>query len=161
MAFFTRKSLILAFFFSSCALAETATVVRVKDGDTFVLNTGIVIRAAVVDAPEYSARIPAKTQPFGEFCKTAAEQLLLNQEINYTVVGNSYGRQVARISIGGVVDFGSELLEAGCAWLDLRNTKGMRDLVLIYKQNLKNAQANKIGLWQDELPTEPRLWRHK
>lgn len=65
----------------------------VHDGDTFDVSNGDSIRLARVNAPELS-------QPGGIAAKRKLESLVLHQTVTYEVVGTSYHRVVAEVSVG-------------------------------------------------------------
>lgn len=73
---------------------KTATVKRVRDGDTFEIEND-AIRLENVDAPEINTED-------GKICKDKLEELILGEEVEYTEEArDDFGRLVARVWVGG------------------------------------------------------------
>ena len=142
----------------SVAHAENLTgrVVGVSDGDTItILQAGNVqakIRLAGIDAPE-------KSQSFGQVAKAALSDLVFNKTV---IVGvqdtDRYGRTVGWVSVDGV-DINAQQVKSGMAWvyrqyIDQSSMYGKSLLALEH-----NAREERRGLWLDESPMEPKLFR--
>ena len=129
-------------------------VVRVIDGDTVDVDRDgdvVRVRLAAVDAPE-------RGQPYGS---EAAE--FLNELLKYGImvkpVDSSYGRTVAwlvagDVSIGVEVPVQTLMLYMGTAWCDPRycDDEALWDAE-------KDARVHRRGLWADDDPVPPWLWR--
>ncbi|MBU4142317.1 thermonuclease family protein [Patescibacteria group bacterium] len=73
---------------------KTATVKRVRDGDTFEIEND-AIRLENVDAPEINTED-------GKICKDKLEELILGEEVEYTEEArDDFGRLVARVWVEG------------------------------------------------------------
>lgn len=115
---------------------DTASV-RVKDGDTFVLN-GTTVRLAYVDTPE-------RDQPFhSESTKLLAEMLDNGSKISCVKVGMSYDRVVAQCNVDKE-DIGYRLVREGLAFRDPRYSSVTSAPLLVYAQTL--AMVNGRGAW--------------
>lgn len=72
---------------------KTAKVKKINDGDTFEI-TDDVIRLENVDAPEINTED-------GKSCKEKLEELILNEEVEYTEEArDDYGRLVSQVWVG-------------------------------------------------------------
>lgn len=135
-----------------------ARVIYVYDGDTVcVRHWGCRrrIRLLGIDAPE-------SEQEFGQDSQRGLAKLVLNKRVQVEAVGvDIYGRLLARITVGKK-DPGLELLEAGLAWpyfrffgnLQLSDRRRYRDAY-------QRARAGRRGLWREDKPQAPWLWRRE
>lgn len=143
--------LITTFTYSQTTL--TAKVVGIKDGDTVVvldsLNNQITLRLAEVDCPE-------KSQPFGTKSKQFTSDQIYLKTIKYVVTDTDrYGRSIAMIYYDEDNKYlSAEIIKAGMGWHYKRYSTS-KELALFED----NAKKNKIGLWIDNNPVEPYLWR--
>ena len=143
--------LITTFNYSQTTL--TAKVVGIKDGDTVVvldsLNNQITLRLAEVDCPE-------KNQPFGTKAKQFTSDQIYLKTIKYVVTDTDrYGRSIAMIYYDEDNKYlSAEIIKAGMGWHYKRYSTS-KELALLED----NAKKNKIGLWVDNNPVEPYLWR--
>ena len=91
---------------------DSARVVRVKDGDTYVLrkgNTDFTVRLKNVDAPELK-------QPYGYLSFVNTSKLLSGRMVSYDSTGKDlYGRVLADIWINNQ-RLDSTLISNGWAW---------------------------------------------
>ena len=71
-----------------------AKVKKVFDGDSFQLTSGKGVRLAGVRAPEKGQRGFSKA-------KDALEGLIEGENVSIKKVGESYGRDVAKVKVGG------------------------------------------------------------
>ena len=108
---------LLFFIFSlSVVTAQTisGTVIKVKDGDSFVLLVGdnpIEIRVNGIDCPEYN-------QPYGDVAKKFTSDNCLDKTITVTVNQegkDKYGRTLATVALENGSDLAQELLKKGLA----------------------------------------------
>ena len=133
------------------------TIMRVVDGDTVVfLSTAgkqMTLRLAGIDAPE-------KGMPYGDL----ARKWLINL-LNYGVVTahttktDRYGRTVATVFSQGN-DVNLALIKKGFAWHYKRYAceQTLGD-VEAYARSESEAREKRVGLWQDESPVPPWLYR--
>ena len=117
---------------------DTAKVVRVKDGDTYVLVTGtrtITIRLKNVDAPE-------SKQKGGYEAKHFVDSLILNKTVKYYPTGTDrYGRTLANITINNK-RLDSLIIGAGMGWQYANYNKEV-----MLKELMQDAINRKVGLW--------------
>jgi micrococcal nuclease len=128
-----------------------ATLVRVVDGDTYLLQVGPTrqtVRLLNVDCPELS-------QVFGpEAAQQARRLLALSRQITLQTrkYPDKYGRTLGHIWVDGKA-LDSLLLVSGSAWVGQ------------YGRNLKlrrlehSARLRGTGLWQQKNPVPPWGWR--
>ncbi len=143
----------LLLFFSALIQAETlkGTVVKIADGDTLTLltssNQQVKIRLAGIDTPE-------KKQPFGNKAKQALAKLAFQKQALVEVeTKDRYGRTVGIVFVNGQ-NVNAEMIRQGMAWVYRKYTKD-RALYALEAQ----AKEEKLGLWVDNKPIEPWLWR--
>ena len=121
------------------AAQNTATVLRVKDGDTYVLRAGareLTVRMKNIDAPE-------KSQSGGLSSLLFADSLLNGKSVMYDSVGKDrYGRTLATLKLDGKrVD--SIIIINGWAWQYVAYNKDAQLAAL-----MQQAIANRSGLWK-------------
>jgi endonuclease YncB( thermonuclease family) len=161
-------------FLGLCLLISTlsfsqrkATVIRIVDGDTFVVKFDqggdtVKIRASYMNTPEYKNSVCTTTQEFAWEAKEEAIDVLLGKKvILYMANVMSWDREVARVKC---VDkkykfFDVWMIKRGLAWAFIQdNPKHYQ-----YKLQLK-AKKKKIGLWDPglypagEVPVNPSEW---
>lgn len=136
-------------------VAETITgqVVRVSDGDTLTLlddtNTQYKIRLTAIDAPELG-------QPYGYLSKQALVDLCFKQTASIEVTGKDrYGRLVAIVTCNDT-NANEAMLNLGMAWVYQRFKKRYPH----YDALEQDARYDETGLWMDEDPVPPWVWRH-
>jgi endonuclease YncB( thermonuclease family) len=145
--------LVLLVSVSLTAQTFTATVTRVKDGDTFVVvddsKAEHTIRLQGVDCPE-------KKQPFGVEATAFTTKSILGKTVTVEVVNrDKYYREVAWITYDKKLNLSRELLKVGLAW-HYREYDNSR-----YLRTLENrAKKAKLGLWADENPIYPSIYRN-
>ena len=98
---------------------ERGRVVRLLDGDTFVLDGGQVVRLVGLEAPSFG-RDGAPDQPFAEASRRALETLVLGRQVQLFYPGmtrDRYGRALAQVVVttesGRRLWVNGALLEAG------------------------------------------------
>ena len=132
-------------------------VVRVVDGDTLVFLSAagrqMTLRLAGIDAPE-------KGMPFGDLARRRLINLLDSGVVTaHTTKADRYGRTVATVFIHGN-DVNLALIKEGLAWHYKRyareQTPGDADA---YASSESEARERRVGLWQDESPVPPWLYR--
>ena len=148
------------------------TVVYVYDGDTILLKEadhdhGVTsalegrhrVRLASIDAPE-------KDQPYGIESTLLLRKLLQNNTVLANIIDiDKYGRKIAYVHINdhlhcplGNSDISSLMLANGAAWhyKAFDKTSAQYDMHYALEQQ---ARANKRGLWAQENPIAPWVWR--
>ncbi len=131
-----------------------ARVVRVVDGDTITVQreggrSGAYekIRILGIDAPE-------RSQAWGPEAGHELSKLIHSKVVRIEVANTDrYGRTVAKVWLGKS-DIGLEMIRRGMAW----HYRQYYDDVN-YAKAEKNARAQRLGLWRDESPVEPRIYR--
>lgn len=128
----------------------TGKVVGIADGDTLTVladNTPHKIRLAEIDAPE-------KMQAYGERAKQSLAELCFDQQAEVsTGKTDRYGRTVARVSCRGI-DASAHQVLMGLAWA---YTAYLTDPVIAIAEQA--ARDSRTGLWVDQNPTAPWLYR--
>ena len=156
-------------------LAETliGKVVKIADGDTVTIvdNQGQKhrIRLAGIDAPE-------KDQPYGDVSTQSLVELLSDKTVTIKyekldrhkrIVGKVLvdpPGEVFCMALGCVkkIDAGLEQIKAGFAWhykyYQMEQSEEDRS---IYSEAELDARIKKIGLWKDEEPMAPWVWRRR
>ena len=130
-----------------------AKVVGVSDGDTIsLLRDGKEqsVRLYGIDCPEIG-------QAFGEKAKQLTTQLCLDKDVLVRVEEKDLnGRDVVQMYlVDERKDINWELLKAGLAWLS-PDIDDEHDLKLMSGDD---AQEDRIGLWADDEPVPPWIWR--
>jgi len=135
-------------------------VVGVSDGDTIkVLDESHhmhTVRLMGIDAPE-------KAQPFGQQSKQSLSDLVYRQRVMVEwAKRDKYGRIVGKVMAQDGKDICLEQISRGMAWhykkYAVEQSSGDRDE---YAAAERVAQESRVGLWQDETPVPPWVWRHK
>lgn len=148
-----RKILFSIFIFSLSimAVAISGKVIRVSDGDTLLLQSGsqrIKVRMYGIDAPELK-------QSYGEDSKSYLEKRILNKNVDVKVINeDKYGRKVGKVFYKNK-DINLEMIKTGNAWFYEYHAKKEKE----YKKASKSAQEQKLGLWKDKNPQNPRNFR--
>ncbi len=134
-------------------------VIRVVDGDTLVVaaadSLNFKVRLHGIDAPECG-------MPFGLEAQRHLESLVLGTTVQLMNRGpDRYHRVVAGVTVGGR-DVSLAMLGAGLAWHDERFHKPQRDRSWgVYRTARQLALASGRGLWMQNSPTPPWLWRRE
>lgn len=136
-------------------LAEANTVrgkvVSVVDGNTL----------EVISADEETYRIvlvgidcPESGQPYAEEAKRFLEGAILRKSIDVKLLGKDrWGNYLGEIMTE--VEVSVELVKRGLAWCNEKNAP--EHLKVLEEQ----ARAQRIGLWQEENPTAPWIYRRQ
>lgn len=144
---------------SAYAYAEeiTGRIVSVHDGDTATLLTAeknqVKIRLAGIDAPELK-------QAYGRVSRDHLASLIANHTVTVTIYKKDrYGRSVGKILVGSI-DANLEQVQAGLAWHYKKYEREQEpDDRQIYADAEVRARTAGIGLWRDDDPTPPWVWR--
>lgn len=148
-----RKILFSIFIFSlsMIAMAVSGKVIRVSDGDTILIQSGsqkIRVRMYGIDAPELK-------QNYGEDSKNYLEKRILNKNVDVKVINeDKYGRKVGKVFYKNK-DINLEMIKTGNAWFYEYHAKKEKE----YRKASKSAQEQKLGLWKDKNPQNPRNFR--
>jgi endonuclease YncB( thermonuclease family) len=127
-------------------------VTSVIDGNTLEVTTGFNetyrIVLAGIDCPELG-------QEFGEEAKQHLEKLILSKEIVLEMKGKDRWGNYLAIVFAGDVDLRVDLLTHGLAWT------AEKGAVPALKDIENRARSRNIGLWQQEEPTPPWVYRRQ
>jgi endonuclease YncB( thermonuclease family) len=126
-------------------------VVSVVDGNTL----------EVISAEEETYRIvlvgidcPEKGQPYAEEAKAFLEASILKKSIDVKLLGKDrWGNYLGEIITE--VEVSAELVKRGLAWCHEKNAP--ESLKALEQQ----AREQRIGLWQEENPTAPWIYRRQ
>ena len=129
-------------------------VIKVIDGDTIWVKTNnkhIKIRLSYIDAPELK-------QTYGVRSKDFLTNLILDKNVQINAnKKDRYNRHLGEVYIHNVnesVFVNAKMLKSGNAWIYLKYRDNS------YLKNLENyARIKKIGLWSEETPVEPWIYR--
>lgn len=132
----------------------TGEVVRIADGDTITVLAGrrmVKVRLLGVDCPE-------KKQPYGQAAKQFTSDLAFGKRVSVAVDAkpDRYGRSLGTVTLPDGHVLNQELVRAGMAWWYQAFSK---DATLAALE--KEAKAAKRGLWQQEAPEAPWLYRQR
>lgn len=137
---------------SNIMAQKIATVVNVKDGDTYVLQTEsktFIVRLNKIDAPEMK-------QGCGYNSYIFVRALINNKTVQYDSIGKDrYGRTIANIKFHGK-RLDSIIIKKGWAWHYLKYDKEvMLDKVM------EIAIRRRLGLWKcgKDKVCPPWIWR--
>ncbi|HTE29517.1 MAG TPA: thermonuclease family protein [Chryseolinea sp.] len=142
-------------FLSGLAVANNmkGKVVAVLDGNTLqvLANDGKTynLMLAGIDCPELK-------QAYGEDAKICLEKLALGKQVTVKVTGkDKLGNALAEILIDGKKDPRIQLLKDGLAWTTEKNPDSELEAHRVA------SQMKKKGLWKDENPTPPWVYRRE
>ena len=129
-------------------------VIKVIDGDTIWVKTNnkhIKIRLSYIDAPELK-------QTYGVRSKNFLTNLILDKNVQINAnKKDRYNRHLGEVYIHNIdesVFVNAKMLKSGNAWIYLKHRDNS------YLKNLENyARIKKIGLWSEETPVEPWIYR--
>ena len=146
--------LLLIFCIPSFADQYEGRVIKVIDGDTIWVRTNnkhIKIRLSYIDAPELK-------QSYGVRSKDFLTNLILDKNVQINAnKKDRYNRHLGEVYIHNVdesVFVNAKMLKSGNAWIYLKYRDNS------YLKNLENyARIKKIGLWSEETPLEPWIYR--
>ena len=144
--------LLLALIALNATANDSARVVRVKDGDTYVFrkgNTDFTVRLKNVDSPELK-------QPFGYLSFVYTSKLISGKTVSFDSTGKDlYGRVLADIWVNNQ-RLDSTLIRNGWAWHYQTYSKDS-----LLKSMMVLAINEKIGLWKCGMDgvCPPSFWR--
>jgi endonuclease YncB( thermonuclease family) len=131
----------------------TGRVVRVIDGDTFVILAGttqVRIRLAEIDCPE-------RSQPWGNRARQFTSAAVFGRVV--TVLSQDtdrYGRTIAHIITDQGTDLNMDLVRSGLAWWYRRYSHSA-----VLRELEAEAHREHRGLWADPSPIAPWDWRRR
>jgi micrococcal nuclease len=131
-----------------------ATVTSVIDGNVFEITSEdkLVQRLSLagIDCPEGG-------QPYFENAKTLLEKLILNKQVRVQIEGkNRWGHYLAIVTVVKTgLDPRLELLEQGLAWTAEKAPAPELEAIRV------NAEGKSRGLWKDENPVAPWIYRRQ
>jgi len=142
----------LALAFSCPAWADfSGKVVAVSDGDSLTVlvdHREVKVHLAEIDAPELR-------QPYGQQSKRSLADLCLGQNaVVRETARNRNGHSTGRVDCSGL-DASAEQVRRGMAWVYRRHTQSASPLYFLEDA----AQRNHEGLWADNSPVRPWIWR--
>lgn len=148
--YFLLVALIILIFLSFKAHAAPV-ITYYYDGDTVKIVDNLTeykLRITDIDAPE-------RNQTYGKKSRRALRQLCDNTNIQVIIKGvDKYQRHLGEL-ICNQQDVSAYMLNNGHAWFNKRYSNKAE-----LAQAEKHARIKKLGLWQDEKPMAPWVWRH-
>lgn len=153
-----RIVMLIIFSQPTYALSLTGKVVRISDGDTFVLLEDSKkqhrIRLSSIDAPE------RKGQAFGRKSKEYLSQLVVGRSVVIIYTNRDrYKRIIGKVLLDNT-DINLEMVRVGMAWHYKYYEKDQSEADRkLYTQAEMNARNARIGLWVDTKPMPPWEFR--
>ena len=153
MRIYLISQLFLCFAFQAFAQDElTGKVISVLDGNTIEVVTGsnenYKIVLAGVDSPEL-------TQEYGDKAKKFLDKFLGDKEVEFQIRGKDrWGNYLAVVLVDGD-DPRIGLLKEGLAWTSEKNPDPELE------NHRLTAQEKGKGLWKEESPTPPWIFRRQ
>jgi micrococcal nuclease len=147
---------LLAYFLYFAMFANDPISGKVKsviDGNTLEIegenNEIHTVQLAGIDSPELG-------QDYGDRAKAHLEKIALQKKVVINLVGKDrWGNHQATVMIDGTIDIRLDLLKEGFAWTSERNP-------LPELESVKElARKNTKGLWEQENPTPPWVYRRQ
>ena len=123
-------------------------VTRIVDGDTVYTKDGAKIRLHGIDTPE-------RDQPYGKQATRALDRLIKTKIFVLEKDTDRYGRLVAVLYTPEGLNVNLEMVCGGHAWWYERYARFDSDL----EDCQESAQEARLGLWEDEDPMPPWVWR--
>lgn len=145
--------------FSVSAEQFTGVVVGVSDGDTIkVLDEAKqvhTVRLMGIDAPE-------KAQAFGQASKQSLSEMVYMKPVSVEwEKKDKYGRTVGKVLTPEGIDVCIEQIIRGLAWHYKKYIKEQpSEDREVYSSAEMKAQSEHLGVWVDEAPVPPWVWRH-
>ncbi len=138
-------------FTNKTAKEQDSVCIHVSDGDTIkvkIKGETVKVRLNGIDAPELKQR-------FGEKSQKYLSDLIFNKQVK--VNGHSkdkYGRLLGTVYLNGE-NINLTMLKQGMAW-DFKHYNAGTE----YTKAEQEAKAKRRGLWADEAPIAPWVYRH-
>jgi micrococcal nuclease len=146
MSFRSGFAIVLLLAVSSLSLtcrepSDTATVTRVIDGDTIIIEGGYHVRYIGIDAPESDEFYYLEAKQINEEL-VAGKNVRLEKDISDK---DSYGRLLRYVYVGD--DFvNAEMVRQGCAWA-IAYPPDVKYQVYLEAME-KEARQSKCGVWR-------------
>lgn len=137
-----------------------ARVVGVYDGDTILIRPSgstrwQAIRLFGIDAPEYD---PPSVQRFGAAAYDYVVDRAGQEDVTIRPVSRDwYGRIIADVVLPDGKLLNTEVISAGLGWVYRRYTAEPRESQWLALEAA--ARSAKLGLWADDSPVAPWVWR--
>jgi len=148
--YFLLVALLILIFLSFKAHASPS-ILYFYDGDSVKIMDGATeykLRINHIDAPE-------RNQTFGKKSRRALMLLCKDATIEVVITGtDQYQRQLGDLYCNKQ-DVSTYMISNGYAWFYKRYSKRTE-----FSQLEENARKNRLGLWQDDKPIAPWVWRH-
>lgn len=148
--YFMLVALIILIFLSFKAHASPS-ILYFYDGDSVKIMDGSIeykLRINHIDAPE-------RNQAYGKKSRRALMQLCKDATIEVVITStDQYQRQLGDLYCNQQ-DVSTYMISNGHAWFYNRYSKRKA-----LAQVEENARKSKLGLWQDDQPIPPWVWRH-
>ena len=107
----------------------------------------------------YGIDTPESTQAFGTGAKNFTYAMVYRKSVNVEpVTTDRYGRTVGIVHVDGK-SLSEELVKSGFAWVYDRYCK--KDMCVKWKLLEKEARQSKSGLWSQDNPVAPWVYRRK
>lgn len=141
MSFLVKSTILLFLIYPNYVRSEK--VVRVIDGDTFILNNGEKVRMIGINAPEES-------DLYGPEAAYYLQKLIINQDI--TLIPDRIGRErdrygrLLRYAILNSVDINKKMIEDGYAFAYLKYKFERKN---DYRNAQIKAQNSGFGMWSN------------
>jgi endonuclease YncB( thermonuclease family) len=134
-------------------------LLRVYDGDTVLLghqHYRFKLRFSKIDSPELKQPFIGKSESAGEFSKKCLQSILQTQSKFFLRLEgfDLYGR-----ILGDLNNLSLRLIEMGCTTLYPHAQFASKHEKFTYLRALKNAKAQRVGLWQYGGFVQPKIWR--
>ena len=125
-------------------------VTRIVDGDTVYTKDGTKIRLHGIDTPE-------RDQPYGKQATRALDGLIKTKIFVLEKDTDRYGRLVAVLYTPEGLNVNLEMVCGGHAWWYERYARFDSDL----EDCQEAAQGARLGLWANDDPIAPWVWRRR
>lgn len=129
-------------------------IARVLDGDTYEIRTQdsiFTVRSRYIDAPETG-------QPYGPISTEYVRENYLGKRVTCKINGQGvFDRYITDVIYNGK-SINVELVEKGLAWKS-QDFCLRQPFCLFLKQKQTVAKEQERGLWQQDNPTRPSLYR--
>lgn len=142
---------LLLFFLITPANCYAATITRVIDGDTIVVDGSIRVRLYGIDCPE-------RGQPGEIWATECTASLVLERQVSIEAqYQDRFGRTVAIVLLENGLTVQEALLLRGAAWVAPRYCKLPQ--CSEWKLLEETARLSGVGIWAEPHPIPPWTWR--